>query len=313
MTTMRNGQVIHRLVRKFRSRLITNSWERTVFHLRHEFPADFALRQDTLTLNRLSLTIPRRSFGFLLDAYRLAVELHEKSAQFYLRDNLLLITVGGVTLSLKTAEEIFIVHEVFFRGVYGFDVQSPCSVIDVGMNVGVASLYFASQSYVSNVFSFEPFEPTYRQAVQNIELNPELAGKIVTANIGLGPKDETLDVAYDYANKGQVGIHGTALIRAATTEVENQRIALKRTSTVLADVIAKCGDSHLVLKLDCEGSEYGIVEDLAERGLLGEFSTIMIEWHERGPELLLASLRQAGYTSFFQHASTRVGMIYAAK
>ncbi len=313
MTVRKTTPLIKGLIRKILVRFISHPWERKAFDLRQDFPADVVLRRDSLTLESLSLIIPRRSFEFLLDAYNLAVDLRKRNARFFLRDELLFITIEGITLNLTTAEEIFIVHEVFFKGVYAVDISGSCSVVDVGMNVGIATLYFAALPHVREVFAFEPFIPTYQQGFQNISLNSGLSGKIVAENFGLAQTDQTLEVEYDYSNKGQVGIHGTDLIRSSVEKVEAQRIALRRASTVIASVLGRCTGSHLLLKLDCEGSEYGIVEDLAEQGLLEKFDTIMVEWHERGYEQILTHLRRTGFTSFYQQTSPNIGMIYATK
>ena len=69
-------------------------------------------------------------------------------------------------------------------------------VLDVGMNFGTATLYFANQPNVTRVYSFEPFVPTYEEAVRNMHLNPRLHQKIATHAYGLGFKDERVEALY---------------------------------------------------------------------------------------------------------------------
>jgi FkbM family methyltransferase len=260
------------------------------------------------------VTLPGDSFGFFLEAYDLARELYSSgNAKYRLQAHRLLITVDELVFNLTTSEELFILHEIFVKRAYGFDFGERCVVIDVGMNVGVASLYFASFPQVDNVVGFEPFRPTLEQAKVNLGHNVNLSRKIRYENFGLGPKDETLQVSYNYSNKGQVGIHGTALVADDVTRVEKETILIKDASTVVKGIVNEFPDRAFILKLDCEGSEYGILQNLFDSRLLSVFKIVFIEWHRDGAEPLLKCLRQSGFVSFHQRTSKTVGMIYAAK
>jgi FkbM family methyltransferase len=296
-----------------RRQLITNTWDRQVFNLRHEFPNEFEVKGNELRLSTLDLTIARNTFDFLLDNYVLARDLRKIGAEYKIEEGKLFVNVGGITMNATTAEEIFIFHEVFFRGAYQFNFPQKCIVLDIGMNVGTASLFFASLSNVERVFSFEPLVPTFEQAKYNLALNPELGKKIECRNVGLGLRNETIEVAYDFSNKGQAGIHGTEFIRSELKNVEKQKMTLVEASAVVRELIERNRELPRVMKVDCEGSEYAIIESLSTSNLLSSFNVIMIEWHRRGPDLLVELLSRAGFLSFTQRASETVGMIYATK
>ncbi len=306
-------RVFNRLVRGVRGNLISDRWERKFFNLRHDFPDEFARDGSTVTLSNLGLSMPVNSFGFLLDNYPLARDLRRIGARFFTENGKLFIDIRGVVLNPTTAEEVFITHEIFFKGIYNFVFPRKCIVVDVGMNVGIASLFFSSLDNVLKVYSFEPFLPTFEHAKYNLSLNEKLSQNIVPQNIGLGSRSETLVVDYDYANKGQAGVGGTTFIRSELEEVERQTIVLKDTAPVMRELLNRHPDTAFALKLDCEGSEYEIVRNLLEHNLLGLFSIVFIEWHQQGPETLLTSLRSSGFTSFFQHTSETIGVIYATK
>ena len=70
------------------------------------------------------------------------------------------------------------IGEILVDEVYSFDCTGDAIVIDIGMNRGIASLYFAAKDNILNVYAFEPFGPTRALAQRNLELNPELARKI---------------------------------------------------------------------------------------------------------------------------------------
>lgn len=100
----------------------------------------------------------------------------------------------GVRTLLKSDEDIQILEEVFVSNMYKFASRGNFCVIDVGMNVGFASLYFARMPRVQVVHSFEPFSAPFQRALENIALNPELALKIKLNKIGLAGATENLDV-----------------------------------------------------------------------------------------------------------------------
>jgi hypothetical protein len=59
-------------------------------------------------------------------------------------------------------------------------------------------------------------------------------------------------------------------------------IDLREASTILGQIIAKAKakESRFLLKLDCEGSEFPIIENLSEKNLLKEIDVILMEWHK---------------------------------
>lgn len=47
----------------------------------------------------------------------------------------------------------------------------------------------------------------------------------------------------------------------------------------IAGLIQKFGDEEIVLKLDCEGAEYPILERLRDTGLDSKLTLALVEWH----------------------------------
>ncbi|NJN28143.1 MAG: FkbM family methyltransferase [Cyclobacteriaceae bacterium] len=58
-------------------------------------------------------------------------------------------------------------------------LQNHAVIFDVGANVGIMSLNFAKNSAHGKVYAFEPTHYAYRKLIRNLDLNPELAGRIV--------------------------------------------------------------------------------------------------------------------------------------
>ena len=76
----------------------------------------------------------------------------------------------------------------------------------------------------------------------------------------------------------------------------------------------------VVIKMDCEGSEFEIFDDLAASGLLSEVNILMVEWHkwwskEKSDRDLIKLMVERAFTTFNKpHLSNpNAGMIYASK
>jgi FkbM family methyltransferase len=267
----------------------------------------------------LHLCLPERSFLVADASLRMINGLQVAGAQFGLdRDRRLLIDVGGVRCFIEDAEELFIVHEIFAQNVYRLiGLRRPTVVWDIGMNVGLASLFFATRPEVVAVHGFEPFVPTFQRAAAHFALNPELRLKIHAFNHGLGARERTVSAAYDYDNKGSSGTHSQVarVISGGHTEA----VHIKSASEALERIVAAHPGVDLVAKIDCEGAEYEIFEALASSGRLGAIRAFMVEWHDRGADELVAPLTKLGFTCFAPNdpvprpGADVTGMIYAVR
>jgi FkbM family methyltransferase len=243
----------------------------------------FSLAQHRFLLNRRCL-----SWLYALQAEHAQFELDQRQR--------LLLTVDGIRCFIEGEEDLFIVDEIFAQKVYRFQTRSPVIVWDIGMNVGVASLFFAQQPNVVAVHGFEPFLPTYRQAAENFSLNPALSGKIRPYNHGLGARDGTMSAIYSYEHKGSSGTHSRTARVADAGQLET--VKLRNAGEVLEEIISQHPGKQIAAKVDCEGAEYEILECLAASGGLKSLSSLMIEWHDLGPEKLLKYLTELGFVSF---------------
>ncbi len=92
--------------------------------------------------------------------------------------------INGIQELVQTSEELFILNEIHARQIYGVVFGSPSVIVDVGFNVGFASLFFARHPLVSTLYGFEPLVPTFKQGLKNISFN-SFSGKIQVYNYGL--------------------------------------------------------------------------------------------------------------------------------
>ena len=220
--------------------------------------------------------------------------------------------VEDITFEIETHEDLFIMSEVFYDGDYNFSCSKPYVVMDIGMNIGITSLFFARKPEVLSVYAYEPVEPTRRQAQKNLAGNLPWSGKITSHPYGLSDRNSTQEIAYTYEWKGSLGVNELSDFKKQAADIGRITIELKDVAPEVKKIKANHPGSPLVIKIDCEGSEYAIINRLAEENMLREASVFMIEWHKDGPEYLSSLLAERGFTLLSRTPFTRsIGMLYA--
>jgi FkbM family methyltransferase len=277
-----------------------------------EFHADRAT--GLLRFDRLGIDAPKEVAEILLTRYQTALDLHSLcGASFWVSNDQLFAEVEGVKAVIETEEELLILQELFLDRTYGWNLHPGTIVLDIGMNVAIASLFFVRHKDVISL-GFEPFGPTFEQARRNLALNPYADGKIEIKNIGLSNVNKTDEWNYSPTNRGSCGVFGIGPEAASDTSPKLS-VELREASTIVEDVKQRFVDRPLIAKIDCEGSEYGIIENLAQTNLLKCFNGFMIEWHRRGnrtPSELVSKLVDSGFEVICQpHPERSRGMIYA--
>lgn len=264
----------------------------------------------------VEVTDPSRRF-LLRGSNFVARLLKEAGARFQAAPSGAILEAKGVRLHLENWEELFIAAEVFAEGIYNLSVPGRFVAIDVGMNVGTTSLFFARQPNCTGVYAFEPFPKTIEKAQRNFGLNPSLVSKINVTASGVAARTYEAELEYFEEFKGSVGMNGlpdyidrTQLAGTA----EKVRVRFQDCSEVLAQVRARHPDACIVCKIDCEGAEYEILDALAASGEISAIGFILMEWHLKGAAPLEKLLSKSGfcYLSFSPQAPTH-SMVYAWK
>ncbi len=220
---------------------------------------------------------------------------------------------NNVTIEVRTSEDIYILNEIYYQGSYNFIKDKDVCVIDIGLNVGMASTYFAYMPNVKKVYAYEPFLQTYEQAVKNVNLNELVKNKLVLHNVGLGKDDREIELDYCDTWKGSLGINGLTDYKKKDSIIVKQKVAIKDVAVIFKNIIA-VEKLDFVFKIDCEGAEYEILERLLTANLLGIPSLYMIEWHYKGCDGIVNEFKKLGYTCISLFYDGRVsGMVYAIK
>ena len=222
-------------------------------------------------------------------------------------DKSLISTIEGVRVKEEHLTDSDILAEVFVSNNYNIHLPKRDSiVIDVGMNVGIVSLYFARYEWVSKVYSFEPFPDTYQQALENFELNDKfIKDKIYPQNIALSNKNEEMEISVNAEESGWRNIF-------SRKEVEKQvKIVIRDAASEIEKILKENQGKQIILKIDVEGSEFDIFESLAHIDMLRNVDAVMMEYH-REPEILCKRLSACGF-KYFVIGEKTLGMIYAVK
>lgn len=302
-----------------RNALVLRDWEYSMVLAKLGMPPwGLSATQRGLLVRDLGILIPRESSSLiprLGDALCLKRML---GVNFCNSQEGIIATAGRLRFHITSGEEFYILREILWDGVYNFGVpQENVVVWDIGMNVGMASLYFASRPNVRAVLGFEPFRPTFDAARQNAALNPELEAKIRLRNFGIAARAYAAETEFDPEWKGGVGVNGICerlrkQLHLSGDSLRVERVQLLAADEVLQSIKSDYPECAIVVKIDCEGSEYEIIRCLHEKRLLGELSTIMIEWHDRGPQELETILHASGFVTFSPApAGNANGMLYA--
>ena len=217
-------------------------------------------------------------------------------------NRILLKTNSGVILS--TNNRFYTIKEVIaFDGysvpqLYQFD---DFVVFDIGMNRAYASLRFAEFDNCSAVYGFEIDETTFDKAMDNINFNPDLSKKIHPFNFGLS--NENKEAILYYLD----GSDGVNTIQKDFTDIQyefkdnkdkinSKKVAVKNATDVIENIIENENiSSKIVLKIDTEGSEYDIVDNLIESGLIYKMDLIIGEGHKFNDRNLADDLLNCGF------------------
>ena len=191
------------------------------------------------------------------------------------------ITSDGYTYAFEVREQLpdlnvsdeIIIREQFEEDVYEIDgiFGDNENVLDLGGNIGAFDIYAISKG-AKKVFTFEPEPENMELLKKNIALN-NLGDKIHTYELGVSDKEGE---QYLYIWQG-----GSAVVGMGKSK-ELPMIKVKLvTFQQMVDMIEKdFGVTQFdCLKVDIEGSEYGIFDNV-KKETMQKFKNLRFEFHD---------------------------------
>ena len=185
----------------------------------------------------------------------------------------------------------------FVHGIYHFDTDNARPVIiDGGSNIGVSILYFKRLYPHARVIGFEPDPAIFRLLSENIERNH--LHDVDVFELGLGDNEGTTTFLADNSASGQFGEGANSI-------------------TVRVATLSKYIDGPVdFLKLNIEGQELPVLQELESSGKLGQVRELVFEYHgwagqEQRLGELLTLLDRNGFRYFVHDFDDETG--YATK
>lgn len=237
---------------------------------------------------RLWSNWPEYLFNYLLRRHR--------PAEYRMRSGLRVIDRTG-TLPGTLAE-------VFVRQRYG-SVKHFRTIVDVGANVGSFALYAAQSCPEARIYCYEPEQQNFYLLKQNIQING-LEGRVAAFQCAVASSSGRRKLAVDISQWNSFHY----LRDGASHQLVD--------CTTLRDVLTEhCPEGIDLLKLNCEGAEYEIVEACSNSDC-ARIANIRVEYHNldasRNGDSLRRYLEARGYRiEWFTRRRTVSGFIWATR
>lgn len=219
-------------------------------------------------------------------------------------DRLHPIRVGRYTFYFPSVDIFgWLFIEIFFRHSYYIEkTGEPLRIIDAGANIGVSLLYIKFMAPHAQVLCFEPNPAALVVLQKNITAN-HWGDSVEAHPYALGEQDGTAAFYRKAETDSSAGT--TPLGRAKAFEVEVKR---------LSEFVNGPVD---LLKLDIEGGEFAVLDDLIQTEKLRQIQRIQLEYHyepgvfTRPLSDILVLLEQQGFRTVVQTMTKLPAMIHS--
>jgi len=167
--------------------------------------------------------------------------------------------------SLASNSDLVMFWQIFQHKEYEINIPfDPKVILDLGANVGLASVYFSNRFPTAEIFSLEPNTDNYQMALKNVEFYPNVT--MVQAAIWNSLEEiQLIDKGYGEASFMVEPGTGSKSVQAFTVDSFLQQMNVKS-----ADIV----------KIDIEGAEKEIFEKGYENWLPNT-KIIIVETHDR--------------------------------
>lgn len=158
-------------------------------------------------------------------------------------------------------------YEIFLLREYEFTAATQRPLIfDCGSNIGMALIFFKLLYPQARVVGFEPSKETFEMLARNVEAN-RLRG-VELHNVALAATEAPVEF-YESADHPGSLTNSTRVGRVAGTPRTVSGVPLSKFVSEPVDF----------LKMDIEGAEAAVLEELAESGRLRLIEEMVVEYH----------------------------------
>lgn len=203
--------------------------------------------------------------------------------------------------------------EIFLREDYG-KMPDNSSIIDLGANIGVFTVYATTTARNVTVYAYEPLRDFYNLMRENVKLNKQ-ADAVQCFNFAVASEATTRTLYV----KGTDFFFPTLVGKETTNGQEKTQEKIEVRCTTLAQIIESNKLQQVdMLKMDCEGAEYEILYPTPP-SYFERIKEIRMEYHnldagERHLDRLTEFLKEQGYKiTHVQATSETNGSVWASR
>jgi FkbM family methyltransferase len=182
--------------------------------------------------------------------------------------------IHGATMQvLDYAVFVNVFIEIFVRREYHFVPDSPSpTILDCGSNIGMSLLYFKTIWPDCRIVAFEPDDLAFRALQHNAAANHW--NHVEMYNAALHSEDGEIDFFSDPALPGSLimSMFQQRVSGASRKPITCRKVQALRLSSFVTGPVD-------LLKMDIEGTELAVLEELAQTGTLPEIKEIVLEYH----------------------------------
>lgn len=216
-------------------------------------------------------------------------------------------TKNGLKIMLRpNSTDLMALTHVWLIGEYSkndFSINETDVVIDVGAHIGLFSLFASQFSTKGKIFAFEPVKENFVILKSNVEINNFTNIKYENCAISKSTSKIIL-----YQSNDESG-HSKFIQTDKPIKVDSKSL----NDFFKENNVKTCN----LLKLDCEGSEYEIIDSLDDE-YFDIIEKMIIEYHlaDSNPELLEKlknKLKSHSYKISIEPLFKDIGFLYAKK
>jgi|SaaInlV_130m_DNA_3_1039695.scaffolds.fasta_scaffold01027_5 FkbM family methyltransferase len=225
-----------------------------------------------------------------------------KKEFFYLNlKNGLKIKLRTKSTDLQAFANVWILKEYEMQG---FEIMKNDVIIDIGGHIGLFSLYASLKNPNGKIISIEPHPQNFLLLKENLECNGFPNIKIL--NSAVSNSNKNIELFIDSLDDSAHSIHGVG-----KNSIQIKGITLHQIMN--ENRITNCN----MLKMDCEGAEFEIINSLSDEEIL-KIEKICLEYHLKNDNLFLLEsmknrLKKLEYDVDIKPTNNFLGMLYARK
>ena len=176
--------------------------------------------------------------------------------------------VGFEVKFLDYANLSYLYTEIFLKNDYYFNAENDNPyIIDCGSNIGMSVLYFKMLYPKSRISAFEPWEEAFICLEKNVK-NNNLLNSVTVHKAALSNSKGTVDFYCDPDNLGSL-----------TMSTKQERMPKQKRSVEAMILSEHINEEVDFLKIDIEGAELEVIEELSNAGKLRHVKQMAIEYH----------------------------------